>query len=421
MAIYRPIYLLIWDDPYFEALRPYEKLIFVYLFGNPSTNESGVYPCTFKTIAKNTDVPIEIVEKSIREDLSEKIGYDDKNKVVWVKNFLKHNGKGNPLIIFRSILNDHKKVKSELWDEYWKYNAVKFTEYIMSNKTLKKDIETSKLFLPNLLIEALSNSNQRVGLLLGKSKVRVSKELDNSNPTVTNTKPKTASITNSSITNILRANSSNSNSSEEKDDEEKMQENIDAIIKISNELFTREGFEIDLNDFNARNMIGLRIFENGIEKISIAIKHAKDIYYNSDKMHQMCHWSKLFRDTTIKDLYTQANLGKPDHETDENLNQNKNEEMEVKKHEEEMESEKKENERYLSSSVPEKIDIVYKNLISYGPYRVLVEDKQNREKLDNRIAEFIGSNPTERSTVMISVNGIVNGLIDELNEESIGG
>jgi len=86
---------------------------------------------------------------------------------------------------------------------------------------------------------------------------------------------------------------------------------IDFIINLSNRLFTRDGYEIDLKDFNARNMIGLRIAEQGFDVVKSAVEHSVSAYYGSKKMYKMCHWEKLFRDTTIRDLYTQSKLSPP--------------------------------------------------------------------------------------------------------------
>ena len=58
-------------------------------------------------------------------------------------------------------------------------------------------------------------------------------------------------------------------------------------------------------------MIGLRIAEQGFDVVKSAVEHSVSAYYGSKKMYKMCHWEKLFRDTTIRDLYTQSKLSPP--------------------------------------------------------------------------------------------------------------
>jgi hypothetical protein len=444
MAKYRPIYLLIWNDPWFEELRPYEKLMFVFLFGNEATNESGIYPCTFKTISKQTDIPIGIVEKAVKEDLADKLVYDEKNKVMWVKNFLKHNGKGNQAIIFRSILNDHKTVKTPLWDEFWAYNRDLLAEYILKYKPLRNDIESSKLELPGRLTEELGNSNLTLTLELPKSKVTLTKEIGNSNQRVTkekltlknedteiiddltlteelgnsnsNSPPITIPIT---ITNSSITKKDNISLADESDAKIPIDDAISAIIEQSNVLFPRDGFKINPDDFNARNMIGLRINEFGIKTVSTAIKQAEKVYYHSSKMFRMCHWEKLFRDTTIKDLFTQSQLEEPG--DTKVCQKEQTAEQKMEDHQKEKEIEHAENERYQLASQEQKIDIVFEiikeNINEMGPYQLIIRDDENKKEVNKRIRDFILTNETERSTVMIGVSGIITDFLEELDKE----
>ncbi len=90
-----------------------------------------------------------------------------------------------------------------------------------------------------------------------------------------------------------------------------IQKEIDLIISLSNDLFTRDGYQIDPVDFNARNMIGGRIFDSGFDKVQIAVDQAKKDYFDDPKMFKMCHWKMLFRQTSIDKLYTDAELSPP--------------------------------------------------------------------------------------------------------------
>lgn len=86
---------------------------------------------------------------------------------------------------------------------------------------------------------------------------------------------------------------------------------VDYIINLSNELFTRNGYEINPQDFNARNMIGLCIGENGVKKIESAINEAKKSYYDNPNMYQNCKWGVLFRQKNIDTLYENSQLEPP--------------------------------------------------------------------------------------------------------------
>ncbi len=98
------------------------------------------------------------------------------------------------------------------------------------------------------------------------------------------------------------------------DKEKNIQKEIDLIINLSNELFTRDGYDINIDNFNARDMIGLRIIENGVEKVETAIRQAREDYYDNKKMYKNCHWEVLFRAENIRKLFTQSTLSPPDNE-----------------------------------------------------------------------------------------------------------
>jgi len=426
MAKYRPIYLLIWDDPDFENLRPYEKLIFVYLFGNKATNESGVYPCTFKTIHKNTDVPIDIVEKAITVDLVEKVNFDTDRQVIWVKNFLKHNGKGNQSIIFRSILNDAKSVKTEMWPDYWKHNAGILAEYISKNKGLEKVISEGGLDIPKPLLDALIERDSTLRLLFGNSNLTLTKQKGNSNQTlapITNSSiPIT--ITNSSITKKETLNDVKTPEEEETESEiEVIQKQIDMIIETSNELFQRDGFRIDQNSAQSRNFIGAAIIDKGFDSVNTAVIHAEKTWYKSQKMYSMCHWQKLFRATTIDTLCTEASLGEPENEDEKPKGNLITAEQKMKEHQQEKEKEQKENEEYQLSSKPDRLAIVHgvivRNIEKFGAYQMIIRDDANKKIVHERIKNYVLSEDTERSTVMIGINGIISDFLAELDTQEL--
>lgn len=86
-----------WDDNYTSDLDPIEKLMFLYLLTNTSTNISGVYEIPLKKIATETGIDKEMVQKILdRFDRDGKVFYID--GWVWIKNFIKNQNERSPKV-----------------------------------------------------------------------------------------------------------------------------------------------------------------------------------------------------------------------------------------------------------------------------------------------------------------------------------
>jgi len=86
-----------WDDDYASNLDPIEKLMFLYLLTNTSTNISGIYEIPVKKIAVETGIDKEMVYKIIdRFTKDGKIFYV--NGWVGIKNFIKHQNQRSPQV-----------------------------------------------------------------------------------------------------------------------------------------------------------------------------------------------------------------------------------------------------------------------------------------------------------------------------------
>lgn len=94
--------------------------------------------------------------------------------------------------------------------------------------------------------------------------------------------------------------------------ESKIESKVNNIIDLSNSLFTTEGFEISKQNFNAFNKIGIVVKEFGEEKVAIAIKKAKEVWFHNKKMNSACYWNVLFTYKNINNLYQQSLLKLPD-------------------------------------------------------------------------------------------------------------
>lgn len=89
MAKQRVINTRFWIDDYIANLDPIEKLLFLYFLTNPSTDICGVYEIPLKTVATDTGIEKEMVEKILKRfRRDDKIIY--KNGWVYIKNFIKH-------------------------------------------------------------------------------------------------------------------------------------------------------------------------------------------------------------------------------------------------------------------------------------------------------------------------------------------
>lgn len=85
-----------WTDPFVESLDPTEKLVFLYLLTNDSTNIAGVYEITTRRIAFETGIDRDMIQKILtRFEESGKVKY--RNGFVILRNFLKHQN-NNPSV-----------------------------------------------------------------------------------------------------------------------------------------------------------------------------------------------------------------------------------------------------------------------------------------------------------------------------------
>src|SRR6185369_12238419 len=112
MAKARVINTRFWDDHYTADLDPIEKLLFLYILTNTSTNISVVYEIPHKKIANETGIDKEMVQKILER-------FDRDNKVfyvegwMWVKNFIKNQNQKSPLVQ-KGIETELKAVPSHI-------------------------------------------------------------------------------------------------------------------------------------------------------------------------------------------------------------------------------------------------------------------------------------------------------------------
>lgn len=127
-ATFRTIRRTFWTDPYIESMPPARKLLYIYLFTSPHTNNLGVLNTTARRIAFETGMTEDEVKEhlSILEQQDGKVALDDGScgggscggLSILVVNFIKHQCTTSPKLVmslralFRGV--ESEKIKAVL-------------------------------------------------------------------------------------------------------------------------------------------------------------------------------------------------------------------------------------------------------------------------------------------------------------------
>lgn len=142
MAKTRVINTRFWVDDYISNLDPIEKLLFLYFLTNPSTDICGVYEIPLKTIAVDTGLDKEMVEKIIKRFTKDK-------KIVYykgwaaIKNFIKYQTL-NPKVI-EGVRIGLSKAPHEVLDKLridYRY-GIDTLSHLNSNPNLNPNLKSS--------------------------------------------------------------------------------------------------------------------------------------------------------------------------------------------------------------------------------------------------------------------------------------
>lgn len=163
MAKSRYVNTRIWDDDYFSNLDPIEKLLFLYLLTNSSTEICGVYEIPLKNIAVDTGIDKEMVEKVlIRFASNDKIYYI--KGYIAIKNFIKHQTI-NPSIK-RGIESGLNKVPLEVLDRL----GTEWRQYVDSLPDIKSNYNLIKSNLITSFDSFWEEYPRKVGKEIARSK-----------------------------------------------------------------------------------------------------------------------------------------------------------------------------------------------------------------------------------------------------------
>ena len=95
MATYRTIRMAFWSDPYIETLSASEKLLYLYLFSCPHTNNLGLLAVSRRRMAYDTGLKEEAVDAALAAfERDGKIATD--GDAVWVCHFIRHQCSTSP-------------------------------------------------------------------------------------------------------------------------------------------------------------------------------------------------------------------------------------------------------------------------------------------------------------------------------------
>lgn len=132
MANYRQIHTQIWRDNWFLDLEPDEKLMFIYLFSNDSTNLAGLYEIHERVIQLETGLDKARIEEILKRFEREgKVHYQD--GIVWIVNMKKyHSNAGEKVRRSIEIIVDGIP-DCEVKQKYCIYNGIA-TENTLSEK-----------------------------------------------------------------------------------------------------------------------------------------------------------------------------------------------------------------------------------------------------------------------------------------------
>jgi len=132
MANYRQIHTQIWRDNWFLDLEPDEKLMFIYLFSNDSTNLAGLYEIHERVIQLETGLDKARIEEILKRfERDGKVYYQD--GIVWMVNMKKYHSSAGEKVR-RSIEIIVEGIPDcEVKQKYCIYNGIE-TENTLSEK-----------------------------------------------------------------------------------------------------------------------------------------------------------------------------------------------------------------------------------------------------------------------------------------------
>lgn len=156
MEKHRQISSYFWTDSFTETLDPIEKLLYLYLFTNNSSNLAGVYQLSIRTMASETGIDRDMVKKILKR-------FEKEKKLLYIDNILalKNTAKNQALKNSFIVANIERTLKkSPQWAvDYISFNTDCPQPIDSSGKGKSKGI--SKSNVSKVLMEKWNNNNFR--------------------------------------------------------------------------------------------------------------------------------------------------------------------------------------------------------------------------------------------------------------------
>lgn len=119
MAIYRPIQVSFWQDPYILELTKEQRYFYLYLMTNSKTTQCGIYQLSFKIVAFETGIEEEACKGLIRGlQADEKVVFDPRHDEIMLLNWYKYNPLNNQNIEKRIVKELGETKSKDLIDIY---------------------------------------------------------------------------------------------------------------------------------------------------------------------------------------------------------------------------------------------------------------------------------------------------------------
>jgi len=113
---YRTVYCRVWNDDKFPFVSDDLQLVWFHIHTTPFSTPIGLFKCPLAALAAEKHWPIERYRKAFREGFAKGSWkgfwkHDEKNQVIWIRNYFRYNKPGNP-----NVLTSWVKLLSEIPD-----------------------------------------------------------------------------------------------------------------------------------------------------------------------------------------------------------------------------------------------------------------------------------------------------------------
>lgn len=194
-----------------------------------------------------------------------------------------------------------------------------------------------------------------------------------------------------------------------------LEKESEKVLEDYNSVFSEyEGLSVNPEDYIFKDQVKRLIIE---KRYTLEDFKSVHVQAKNNLLHfkaHLCKWDSIYKYHNFEKLLGDSKIPTPSKNSS-----NANESRHIEDHEERLKIEKQENLDYQISTTKEKINIVFKIMMS-SPWEYPIFTRNESQKMEfvKRVSDFIKSNETERSTVMAGVSSILANYLEELSNES---